>query len=377
MNRLLPALAILAFFAGPLKAQEPQTVIIGLAGPLSGGSANAGKDNENGALLAISDLNRLGLTIGGRRLRFELDSQDDQGDPKQATLVAQRLCDANVAGVVGHYNSGATIPASRVYHDCGIPLMNASSSSPAVTRLGFETTFRIISNDEVLAEALARHAVDVLHAQRIAVIDDRTAYGQAVGDQFVKAVREHGGVLLARQYTSATTIDFSPVLTAIKAQQADLVFYGGLDAQGGPMLRQMREIGVGAKLMGTGGLCTPQLAKLAGVENVGRNVICTTGGGLVAALPGGAEFERRYRAAYNAEVQAYAPFTYDAVMVLVDAMKRAGSVDPRQYRAALSATDYTGVTGRIRFNEQGDIRERPVMLITFEGSRKILVEDSK
>lgn len=377
MNRLLPALALLAFFAGALKAQAPQTVVIGLAGPLTGGSANAGKDNENGARLAIVDLNRQGLTIGGRRLQFELDSQDDQGDPKQATAVAQRFCDANVAGVVGHYNSGATIPASRVYHDCEMPLVNASSSSPAVTRLGFETTFRIISNDEVLAEALARHAVDVLHVQRIAIIDDRTAYGQAVGDQFEKAVREHGGVLLSRQYASATTIDFSPVLTAIKAQHADLVFYGGLDAQGGPLLRQMHEFGVGAKLMGTGGLCTAQLVKLAGEENVGHNVICTTGGGLVASLPGGADFERRYRAAYNAEVQAYAPFTYDAVMVLVDAMKRAGSVDPRRYRAMLPATDYTGVTGRIRFNERGDIRERPVMLITFEGSHKVLVGDPK
>jgi branched-chain amino acid transport system substrate-binding protein len=377
MNRLLPALAVLAAFAGPLKAQAPQSVVIGLAGPLTGGSANAGKDNENGARLAIEDLNRQGLTIGGKRLRFELNSQDDQGDPKQATIVAQRFCDANVAGVVGHYNSGATIPASRFYRDCGLPLMNASSSSPAVTRLGFETTFRIISNDEVLGEALARHAVKVLNAQRIVVIDDRTAYGQAVGDQFAKAVQAYGGALLARQYASATTIDFSPVLTAVKAQQADLVFYGGLDVQGGPLLRQMRELGIGAKLMGTGGLCTAQLVKLAGEDNVGHGVICTTGGGLVAALPGGAEFERRYRAAYNAEVQAYAPFTYDAVMVLVDAMKRAGSIDPKQYRAALSTTDYNGVTGRIRFNEQGDIRERPVMLITFEGSRKVLVGEAK
>lgn len=377
MNRLLPSLALLAFFAGPLNAQAPLTVVIGLAGPLTGGSANAGKDNENGARLAISDLNRQALMIDGRSLRFELDSEDDQGDPKQATAVAQRFCDANVAGVVGHYNSGATIPASRVYHDCEMPLMNASSSSPAVTRLGFETTFRIISNDAVLAEALARHAVDVLRAQRIAIIDDRTAYGQAVGDQFDKAVRERGAVPLARQYTSATTIDFSAVLTAIKAQRADLVFYGGLDAQGGPLLRQMHEFGVGAKLMGTGGLCTAQLVTLAGEDNVGHNVICTTGGGLVASLPGGADFERRYRAAYNAEVQAYAPFTYDAVMVLVDAMKRAGSVDPRRYRAALPATDYTGITGRIRFNAQGDIRERPVMLITFEGSRKVLASDPK
>ncbi len=377
MKCRLPALALLAALALPLPAPAQQTVVIGLAGPLTGGSASAGKDNENGARLAIEDLNRQGLAIGGRKLRFELASEDDQGDPKQATVIAQRLCDAQVAGVVGHYNSGATIPASRFYHDCGLPLMNASSSSPAVTRQGFDTTFRIISNDEVLGEALARHALEVLHAQRIAVIDDRTAYGQAAGDQFARAVQARGGALLPRQFTSAATTDFAPVLTTIKALHPDLVFYGGLDAQGGPLLRQMRELGIGATLMGSGGLCTLQLVQLAGEENVGHGVVCTTGGGLVAALPGGAEFERRYRAAFNAEVQAYAPFTYDAVMVLVDAMKRAGSVDPKQYRAALAATDYTGVTGRIRFNEQGDIRERPVMLITFEGARKVLVGEPR
>jgi len=377
MNRLLPSLAILAALAGAVAAQAPRTVVIGIAGPLTGGSANAGKDNENGARLAIADLNRRELVIGGQKLHFELDSQDDQGDPRQATVVAQRLCDANVAGVVGHYNSGATIPASRFYRDCGLPLMNPSSSSPAVTRLGFATTFRIISNDEVLSAALARHAIDVLHARRIAVIDDRTAYGQAAGDQFTKAVQERGGELLARQFVTPTAIDFSPVLTVIKAQHADLVFYGGLDAQAGPLLRQMRELGVHAKLMGTGGMCTPQLVRLAGEENAGHEVICTTGGGLVSALPGGPDFERRYRATYGLEVQAYAPFAYDAVMVLVDAMTRAGSVDPRQYLPAIAATDYTGVTGRIRFDERGDIRERPVMLITFEGARKVLVGDPK
>jgi branched-chain amino acid transport system substrate-binding protein len=368
--------AVSCGFAGIAAAQQ-RTVRIGLAGPLSGSSAHSGKDNENGARLAIEDLNRTPITIGGHVIRFELDSEDDQGDPKQATVVALKLCDDKVAGVVGHYNSGATIPASRVYHDCGLPLVNASSSSPMVTRQGFETTFRIISNDEILGDALARYAIENLKAERIAVIDDRTAYGQGAADQFIKAVQAHGGTVLDRQFTTATTTDFAPVLTALKSKRPQVIFYGGLDAQAGPLVRQIRELGIGAKLFGSGGLCTLELAKGAGDENVEHSVVCTTGGGLVAALPGGPKFEQRYQATYHDDVQAYAPFTYDAIMVLVDAMRRADSVDPQRYLKELPKTDYTGITGRIRFNEQGDIRERPVMLMTYSGGKKVLLEQIK
>ena len=372
---LLVAAAIAASAACVATAARAQTVVhIGLAGPLSGGAAHSGKDNENGAKLAIADLNAQRLSIGGQPARFELVSEDDQGDPKQATVVALKLCDAKVNGVVGHYNSGATIPASRVYHDCALPLVNASSSSPMVTRQGYETTFRIISNDEQLADALARHAIGVLKAQRIAIVDDRTAYGQAAGDQFAKAVEALGGKILDRQFTSASATDFAPILTSLKAKKPELIFYGGLDAQAGPLLRQMRELGLDAKLMGTGGMCTGELARLAGDRNVDGGVVCTTGGGLVSALPGGAAFEQRYRAAYHEDVQAYAPFTYDAIMVLVDAMKRAGSADPTAYLAALPKTDYEGITGRIRFDDHGDIRERPVMLIGYAGGKKVLVQ---
>ncbi|HUN91399.1 MAG TPA: branched-chain amino acid ABC transporter substrate-binding protein [Burkholderiaceae bacterium] len=373
------ALAAAVSLANPAPAQppSPQTVRIGIAGPLSGGAAHSGKDNENGARLAIEDLNRKAMVVGGHALHFELQSEDDQGDPKQATVVALKLCDGHVAGVVGHYNSGATIPASRVYHDCGLPLVNASSSSPQVTRLGFETTFRIISNDEVLGDALARYAVEGLKASRIAVVDDRTAYGQAAADQFARAVQARGIAVVDRQYTTTATTDFAPVITALKAKRPEVVFYGGLDAQAGPLLRQMHELGLDARLMGSGGVCTLELARLAGAENVDRSAICTTGGGLVSALPGGVEFEKRYRAAYDADVQAYAPFTYDAVMLIADAMTRAGSTEPQKYLPALAKTDYAGITGRIRFNDQGDIVERPVMLITFSGGKRVLLQEMK
>src|SRR5207247_3307866 len=135
---------------------------IGHVGPIAGAQAHYGKDNENGARMAVEELNAKGMTIGGKKAKFELVAEDDAADPKQGTAAAQKLCDSKVNGVVGHLNSGTTIPASKVYHDCGIPHVTGAATNPDLTKPKYNTTYRIIANDNALGAALALYAADKL-----------------------------------------------------------------------------------------------------------------------------------------------------------------------------------------------------------------------
>src|SRR5947209_2403935 len=177
------AVAAAALLATGVYAQDI-TVRIGHVGPVSGPQAHYGKDNENGARMAVDDLNAKGVTIGGKKAKFELVAEDDAADPKQGTAAAQKLCDAKVNGVVGHLNSGTTIPASKVYNDCGIPHITPSATNPNLTKPGYKTTFRLLANDNALGAGLAFYASDALKLKTVAIIDDRTAYGQGVAEVF-------------------------------------------------------------------------------------------------------------------------------------------------------------------------------------------------
>lgn len=363
--------ALLALGMGLSCASQAEELIvkIGHVAPLSGPQAHYGKDNESGALLAIADLNAMKIQIGGATAKFELIGEDDAADPKTGAIVAQKLCDMKVNGVVGHLNSGTTIPASRIYYDCGIPQITPSATNPKVTRQGFESTFRVIAHDGMLGVALANFAVNDLKAKRIAVIDDRTGYGQPLADIFVDQVKSTGGRILERQYTNDRATDFSAILTAIKRLNPDLIFYGGMDAQAGPILRQMRQLGLKAKLMGGDGICTVELMKL-GQGNVGDNVVCAEGGMALDAMPGGPAFKARYKKEFNIPIQVYAPFVYDAVMTMGMAMKQANSSDPKKYLPELKKISYEGVIGTIAFDELGDIKNGAVTINTYSDKGK-------
>src|SRR5215470_16659921 len=239
----LLAAASAALFAGAVSAQD-MVVKIGHVGPVSGAQAHYGKDNENGARMAIEDLNAKGVTIGGKKVKLELVAEDDAADPKQGTAAAQKLCDAKVNGVVGHLNSGTTIPASKVYNDCGIPHITPSATNPKLTQNGYKTTFRLLANDNALGAGLALYAADALKLKKVAIIDDRTAYGQGVAEVFKKTAQQKGIQILDEQYTTDKATDFMAILTAIKAKQPDGIFFGGMDPQAGPMLRQMEQLGL-------------------------------------------------------------------------------------------------------------------------------------
>jgi branched-chain amino acid transport system substrate-binding protein len=348
-----------------------QVVRIGHVGPLSGAQAHYGKDNENGVRLALDEINAQNPVIGGKPVRFELAAEDDGGDPRQGTAAAQKMCDQKVAGVVGHLNSGTTIPAARIYNDCGIPHITASASNPALTQPGYKTTYRLIANDNALGAAVAVHAADTLKLTKVAIVDDRTAYGQGVADVFRKTAESKGMQVVDQQFTNDKATDFTAILTAIKAKNPDAIFYGGLDPQAGPMLRQMEQLGLGnMRLLGGDGICTTEIAKLSGNAKTLENVVCATGGASLERMPGGSGWKQKYDQRFPGQFQVYSPYTYDATFVLVDAMKRANSTDPKAYVPMLASTDYQGVTARIQFEANGELKNPATTLYTFKAGQK-------
>lgn len=366
---MLGGTASMTMLSGTAYAQE--VVKIGHVGPTSGAIAHLGKDNQNGGQMAIDELNAKGTMIGGKKVKFELVPEDDAADPKQGTAVAQKLVDEKVNGVVGHLNSGTTIPASKIYSDAGIPQISPSSTNPKYTRQGFKTAFRVVADDVHLGGTLGRYGVKELKGKTFAVIDDRTAYGQGLAEEFMKSVKAAGGNVVEQQYTTDKSTDFTAILTAIKSKKPDVVFFGGMDAVGGPMLRQMAQLGIKSSFMGGDGICTAELPKLAAGSIGDRKVICAEAGGVDGALQAGMDkFRAAYKAKFGVEVQLYAPYVYDAVNVMVAAMQKAGSADPKKYLPELAKISYKGVTGTIAFDAKGDIKNGALTLFTFKGNDK-------
>jgi len=369
-NKPLLFLAALcaATFAACGKSEAPAAspaaselmIKIGASAPLTGPQAHYGKDNENGTRMAIEDANAKGVSIGGKKARFELLSEDDQSDPKTATIVAQKLVDAKVNGIIGHLNSGTTIPASRIYNDNGIPQISPSATAVTYTAQGLKTAFRVMANDGQQGKVLGEYASKNLAAKKIAVIDDRTAYGQGLADEFAKAAQAGGAQIVAHEYTTDKAVDFTAVLTSIKGKQPDLVFFGGMDPQGVPLVKQMKSLGLNSKfMMGDGGY-TPKLIELAGTAAEGA--YASLPGVPLEQMPSGKDFSQRYEAKFKQPIQLYAPYCYDAVNVMIAAMQQAGSADPTKYLPVLAKISYDGVTAKISFDEKGDLKGGAVTL---------------
>ncbi|MCG2583798.1 branched-chain amino acid ABC transporter substrate-binding protein [Massilia sp. TS11] len=372
-SKLIP-LAIALAFGGSAYAADVE-IKIGHVAPISGPNAHLGKDNENGAKLAVEELNAKGIMIGGNKAKFVLQLEDDASDPKQGTAVAQKLVDAKVKGVIGHLNSGTTVPASKIYHDAGIPQISPSSTTPQYTKQGFKSAFRVVANDNKLGGTLGSYAVKKLGAKKVAVIDDRTAYGQGVADEFVKGAKAGGAEIVSKQYTTDKATDFTAILTQIKAKKPDLVFFGGMDAVGGPMLKQLKALGIQAKFMGGDGVCTESLPKLAG-DGLGEgNVYCAEAGGVTGeGEKVMADFNARYKKKFGQDQLLYAPYVYDAVMTMATAMQKANSAEPAKYLPELAKIKYQGVTGAIAFDNFGDIKDGALTLYTYKGGKKTKLE---
>jgi len=354
-----------------VQAQE-LVVRIGHAGPLTGNIAHLGKDTENGVRMAIDEANAKGISIGGKKVKFVMQSEDDGAEPRQATLVAQKLVDGKVQGLIGHVNSGTTIPASKIYHDAGIPQISPSATNPKYTQQGYQNAFRVVANDAQLGSVMGRYAAQTLKLKNVAVVDDRSAYGQGLADEFLKSAKANGINIVSRQFTTDKSTDFSAILTAIKAKQPDAIFFGGIDAVGGPMLRQMKQLGISAKFMGGDGVCSEQMPVLAGEGLIDDVVLCSEPGGVEDAQKKVMEdFRTAFRKKYNGNVQIYAPYAYDATWLMITAMQKAGSADPAKYLPIMASSKYQGVTGMIEFDAKGDVKNSALTLYTFRNKQRI------
>lgn len=334
--------------------EKIRVVKIGHAGPLTGPIAHLGKDNENGVRLAIQEANAAGLVIAGEKIRFEMVSEDDEGNPQKGTVVAQKMVDEQVAGVIGHLNSGTTIPASKIYHDAGVAQISPSATNVDYTNQGYETAFRVMANDAQQGKVLGEYAVNTLNAKKIAVIDDRSAYGKGLADQFELAVKGAGGELITREFTDTTKTDFTAILTRIKGMSPDLLFYSGMDSQSGPMMKQIKNLGLKATFLSGDGTQTKQFLTLAGAE--GEGAYASSPGVPLASMPDGPAFTERYTKAFNQEIQLYAPYAYDATNTLIAAMIEADSFDSAVYLPVLAKIQYQGVSSLVQFDEKGDIK---------------------
>ncbi|EJN09380.1 branched-chain amino acid ABC transporter substrate-binding protein [Herbaspirillum sp. YR522] len=376
-SAIIPLTAAIGLaFAGSAFSQE--VVKIAHVGPLSGPNAHMGKDNENGARMAVDELNAKGFTIGGKKVKFELIGEDDASDPKQATAVATKLVDQKVSAVIGHLNSGTTIPASKIYSDAGIPQVSPSATNPKYTQQGFKTAFRVVANDAQLGAVLGKYAVQKLGTKQIAVIDDRTAYGQGVAEEFAKGAQAAGGKIVGKQFTNDKATDFNAILTSIKSKKPEVVFFGGMDAVGGPMLRQMKQLGITAKFMGGDGICTGSLPGLAG-DGLGEDqVVCAEAGGVdESGKKGMDDFRAEYKKKFGIDVVYNAAYAYDATMTVADAMAKAGSADPKKYLSSLAKISHKGVTGTIAFDAKGDIKDGSLTLYTYKGGQRTLLAVTK
>ncbi len=356
----------------PAATDNTMVVKIGHAAPLTGVIAHLGKDNENGARLAIEEVNQAGLEIAGKKIKLELLAEDDAGDPKTGTAVAQKMVDAKVAAVVGHLNSGVSIPASKIYSDAGITQISPSSTNPEYTKQGFKTTFRVVATDAQQGPALANYVTKTLKAKTVAIVDDATAYGKGLADEFEKAVQAAGVKVVVREATDDKATDFKAILTKIKSKKPTVIMYGGMDATGGPFIKQAKELNIAANVVGGDGVCTDKVAELAG--NAVNKLVCSEAGLALSKMEAGSDFQKRFQARFNTPVQIYAPFTYDSVMVIVDAMKRAGSTDPDKILAEMPKTNYKGIIGNVAFDSKGDMKESTITLYDFKAGKKSVLD---
>ncbi|MFP3330263.1 MULTISPECIES: branched-chain amino acid ABC transporter substrate-binding protein [Pseudomonas] len=356
---------------GTAHAAGSEIVRIGFAGPLTGPSAHQGQDVEHGIQIAVEEANQQQLKIGDKVARFKLVSEDDVADPRTGTAVAQRLVDAKVAVVIGHYNSGTSIPASKIYAAAGIPQISPSATNPTLTRQGIASVFRTVNDDATLGRYAGNYLVSQLKAQRIAIFDDRTAYGQGLADEVTKAVKAAGGNVVVREYTNDKSTDFNAILTTAKAQKADAVFFAALDYQAAPMARQMKNLGLKARFMNIGNLPNDSFRQMAG--SAAEGTYAWNYGTPLQDMPKGAAFEQKLKDKFGVGVVQSSPAAYDATWAAINAMVKAGSDDPKVYLPVLKNQRYEGVTGTIAFDDQGNLKNPAATVFQFaDGGWKTL-----
>ena len=346
-------------------APPSMEVKIGSVAPLTGGIAHLGKDNENGVRLALEEATAAKFKIDGKEVKFVMVAEDDQADPKVGTTVAQKLVDAKVAGVVGHLNSGTSIPASAIYNTANLPMISGSATNPQLTEQGFKGVFRVVGRDDQQGPAVANYLASNAKPKTVAIIDDATAYGEGLANEVEKALKAAKIRVLPREKGDDKKSDWKAVLTKLKGRNPDAVFYGGMDATGGPLLKQARELKINAIFAFGDGACTDKMKELAG--EAANGLLCSQAG--IPPQAASKKFLDAYKAKYKVDPILYSPFTYDAANLIVEAIKKAGSADPAKYLPELQKIEFAGATGKIAFDEKGDRKDAEITIFSMKDGK--------
>ena len=364
-SKLMPLVAAAAVvcMAGSAYAEDI-TVKIGHTGPLSGSNAFAGKDNENGIRMAVDDINAKKMMVAGKTLKLELVSEDDQCDPKAGVAVAQKMTDAGIKFVMGPYCSGVAIPASKVYDEGGA-ILSTVGSNPKVTMGGYKSVFRIIAGDNLIGTSLAQYAFRTMKAKTAGVIDDRTAFGQGLAEEFIKEAKALGLTIVGQEYTTNQATDFNAILTNMKAKNPDVIMYGGYAGQAGPLTKQMKGLGIKAKLLGGDAICVAETGKLAG-DAANDTVYCAQGGAILDKVAAGPAFKEAYKKRFNQDPDAYAASFYDQTQMVASIMSKLGTTDSAKVSAELHKASYKGIVTTYAYDEKGNLQKAPITVYTFK-----------
>ncbi len=356
--------------AGTPGAAPAKTVKIGCAAPLTGDQAQIGIDHCQGVLMAIEEANASGR-IGGTKL--ELLKMDDQRNPAQAVNAAKKLVsDPAVLGVIGHFNSSCTQPASAIYRSAGMTQITAASTNPALSQQGFETFFRVAATDDVQGPKGAQFAFNQLGVKKLFVIDDKTTYGKGLADAFEKEAVRLGIQILGHEGITQGDKDFNPLLTKIKPLNPDLIYFGGIYPEGALLLRQAKALGITAPFMGGDGIATHTLAELASPE-IAEGTYATMVGGDMKKVPSAAAFVAAYEKRYG-KLGQWSAYGYDAANILIAAIEAAGAKDRASVLAAMrSIPSFKGITGEVIFDEKGDNRNQFIGIFQLKGGELVYI----
>ena len=328
--------------AGPVK--------VGVAGPITGGQAKNGQDLKEGCLLAVEEWNAKGGVLGRT---IELVVRDDEAADKNAPTVARELVDAGVAGVIGHFNSGCTIPASEVYHQAGVVSISPASTNTFVTDRKYPDVFRVCGRDDQQGRTAAAFIADVLKAKKLAIFDDKTAYGKGLADECARALEGRVEIALREGFDKGER-NLRPYLTKLKDAGVDVWYYGGIYEQAAPMLLQASQLGIKVPMMSGDGVHGYQKDFIDTVGAPAEGTYTTFPD--TTKAPGYAEFLRKYTERFKAEPGPYAIYSYSAAQVLLEGIKAAGSADGKAVAAAIHAVTVDTPAGRISFDEKGDVK---------------------
>jgi branched-chain amino acid transport system substrate-binding protein len=354
-----------ALFAGCGKSAN--TIKVGLAAVQSGSDAAIGATMLNGAQIAVDEWNAKGGVLGQK---IETISLDDEGKPDKAVNVAQTLVDDGVVGVIGHLNSGCTIPASRVYNDGKVIQITPGSTNPQYTEQGFPYAFRICGRDDQQGATGGAFLHDVLKLNKIAILHNKTAYGQGLATEVQKTFEARGGQVVLFQGVGEDESDFRANISVIQGSGAQGFFWGGMYSQGGPMFVQMRQAGVNTPFVSGEGCFDHTF-----IDTVGANAanVYLSFGKDYHSTPAAQSFLQKYKAKYNHEEGAYSVYGYDAANVLLTAIQQAGTTDPDKVAAIMKSEPFDTILGKIEFDSKGDVKQSGYIMWTIKDGHFVVV----